>query len=328
MALSEASITETSSFQRKNPWSINQTVKHTAGQFSFNTRPLAITEAAILTLLLLLKRLVSDISQTWGTRPNSDVGLLEILAQNAYKSDTISTAYWMFVRLELGIALANDMAMRISLPSLPSHPAHYLPLLACTEDVSERVSRFTHVALWLCAKALALCHQREMGHDRSSVEDWILIFRALSEWYELRPPDFQPMVEIGFEHPSDSNSEFPLLLFANGAGTFNNQLYHTALVLLLQCKPRTAKLQQYQSTLLSPLWHAKRICGIALNNDSRESWDPCLLASLLIASKHMTHESQQQAIIRGFQRITKITGWDIGQYLVDLRDYWSTLEDA
>jgi hypothetical protein len=31
--------------------------------------------------------------------PKSDMGLLEILAQNAYKSDTPSAAYWMFVRL-------------------------------------------------------------------------------------------------------------------------------------------------------------------------------------------------------------------------------------
>jgi hypothetical protein len=188
--------------------------------------------------------------------------------------------------------------------------------------------------LWLCANALALCHQREIAiaHDGSpshrSVEDWMLTFRALVEWYESRPPEFQVMVEIESEHRSGSYSEFTLLLFATGAGTFSNQLYHTALLLLLQCKPRAANVQQYQSTLLSPLWHAQRICEIALNNDSRESWDPCLLASLLVGSKSMAHETQQQEILRGFKRITKITGWEIVSYLVDLRDGWSIIEDA
>jgi hypothetical protein len=80
---------------------------------------------------------------------------------------------------------------------LPSHSAHSFPLPVCTEDVSERVFRFSHVMLWLCANALALCHQREIAiaHDGSpshrSVEDWMLTFRALVEWYESRPPEFQ-----------------------------------------------------------------------------------------------------------------------------------------
>jgi hypothetical protein len=159
------------------------------------------------------------------------------------------------------------------------------------------------------------------------MESWLQAFGELDQWYQLRPLEFQPMVEVGGrDHVLNQGSEFPLLLFANGPGTFSNQIYHTAMLLLLQCKPRTAMLNHPQSPVLSPLWHAHRVCGIALNNDTRESWDPCLLASLLVAAKHMTHESQQEEILHGFNRIHEITGWDTGEYLTRLREDWSFSE--
>jgi hypothetical protein len=99
MALSEASIIDTSAFQHQNPWSIKKTAKLTADRLPLNMPPLDFTEAAILSLLQALQNLVSDVSQTWRTRQNSDLGLLEVLVQSAYKSNVLSAAYWMFVRL-------------------------------------------------------------------------------------------------------------------------------------------------------------------------------------------------------------------------------------
>lgn len=99
MALSQASIIETSAFQQQNPWSIKQTGKLTVDRLPLSMPPLDFTEAAILSLLHALRNLVSDVSQTWRTRPNSDAGLIEVLVQNAYKSNILSAAYWMFVRL-------------------------------------------------------------------------------------------------------------------------------------------------------------------------------------------------------------------------------------
>lgn len=232
------------------------------------------------------------------------------------------------ILVELGVAFANNMSIRVP---LPMSPVRDLSLLSRTEDVHDRVRHYTRVILWLCGKVLILYHQESMSeHDsvrQQFAESWLQTFEELDQWYRMRPQVLQPIVELHTTDPIiQAGSEFPLILFANAAGPLSNQIYHTAMLLLLQCKPRTALLNKPNSPALSTLWHAQRICGIALNNDRRECWDPCLLASFLVAAKSMTHESQQKEILQGFDSIRKITGWDVGEYLSHLREDWSFLD--
>jgi hypothetical protein len=73
---------------------------------------------------------------------------------------------------------------------------------------------------------------------------------------------------------------------------------------------------------MSFLWHARRICGIALNNEWRDCWDPSLLASLVVASKRMSHEMQHRAILNGLDRIGRVTGWEVNVYKSMLLEEW------
>jgi hypothetical protein len=151
------------------------------------------------------------------------------------------------------------------------------------------------------------------------------LVKDLEQWYQERPQGFQPMMEVDLkDQTAGSIQSFPLVLYASGPGVFANQLYHTAMLLLLHSRPRTAPINDFPSATMSPLWHAQRICSIALNNERRECWDPCLLASFLSASRRMTHESQQEEILRGFERIRRITGWDARGPLQDLQAEWDS----
>lgn len=185
----------------------------------------------------------------------------------------------------------------------------------------ERIFYYSITVLFLCAKALQWCNNESGPHVRA-VEDWVQIIGELSEWYNNRPQEFHPMLELGTNSPREN---FPVVLFSHGAGVFGNQLYHTAMLLLIQSKPRTARLVNYQPAIMSPLWHARQICSIALNNDRRECWDLSLLASFLVAARRMTHESQHNEILNGFDRIRALTGWDIHEYLRPLREEWCSI---
>lgn len=123
----------------------------------------------------------------------------------------------------------------------------------------------------------------------------------------------------------DENEQlFPLILFSSGTATLANQMFHTAMLLLLQNQPRTLVKKHGQSVTMSPLWHAQRICGISLNNDSRNSWDFCMIGSLFVAARRMTYEPQQQAILAGISRISRITRWDLGSLKAQLVQEWPT----
>ncbi|KAE8151994.1 hypothetical protein BDV25DRAFT_80896 [Aspergillus avenaceus] len=287
-----------------------------------------LTEVVLISLFETIKFLVTDVSQAWNQMRDRNNHLSDYLVQYAYGTNIESVAYWMSLRIDLGVALANNDPPRIALP-MPPIPS--IQLVTRTEDTCERVMHYANIALWLCGKALIIHHQQENPHllaaSNEITQSWLQVYDELQGWYNLRPVEFQPMVEINERDQAlNPGSEFPLLLFASGAGTFSNQIYHTAKLLLLQCKPRTALLNHPQSPALSPLWHAHRICGISINNDTRESWDPCLLASLLVAAKHMTHESQQQEIVQAIHRIREITGWDTGEYLARLQEDWTFLD--
>lgn len=188
--------------------------------------------------------------------------------------------------------------------------------MSSSSPIASKVFHCAQEPLRLCIEAANFCWDE--NRDRLvSIGNWKSIVESLNVWYTNRPIEFQPMVQW-----DDSRSTFPLWFFTTGGGLFANQLYHTAMLLLLQNKPKTVRLPHRQPSLASPLWHAQRTCGIALNNDRRECWDFCLLASLFVAAKTMTHEAQQLDILRGLERIQALTGWSVSYFTTSLRKYW------
>ncbi|KAL2860806.1 uncharacterized protein BJX67DRAFT_375813 [Aspergillus lucknowensis] len=285
------------------------------------------TEEALSQVFGELRRLVLDVSESWA-KADIDMGdeygykPPQSFVDAAYGLNLEAAIYWMGLRIDLGKALINNIPLHIP---LPSHPIPSLALLCRAENTHSRVGHYAQVLLWLCGKALTTYHQDK--DQVTSPQTWLQVFEELTQWHYLRPQEFQPMLELYTEDPNlNPGSEFPMLLFTNGAGALCNQLYHTAMLFMLECKPRTVLLSKQPSPVLSQLWHAQRVCGVALNNDRREWWDPCLLASFLVAARHMTHESQQLEIVVGFSRVQQLTGWKVGEYLTQLREEWSFLE--
>ncbi|KAJ5170036.1 uncharacterized protein N7500_002819 [Penicillium coprophilum] len=225
--------------------------------------------------------------------------------------------------IDLATALASDGDMRMPLP--PSFP--YFTEVDVVADPFEMVYFYACRPLWLCARGVQFVHNEEVCPDRPPLQIWIQLVEELQQWYRERPREFQPMVELELDDQlAGPERSFPVVLFANGAGLFGNQLYHTAMLILLHNRPRTARITDFHSGAMSSLWHAQRICSIALHNDRRECWDPCLLASFLLAARRMTHESQQDEVVRGLDRICTVTGWNASDCLQSLRAEWCLLD--
>lgn len=183
--------------------------------------------------------------------------------------------------------------------------------------------KFDREPMLLCAQVLNYCYGQdsattpEIQLGLGSTHMWKILSESLMIWYNNRPRDFKPMLEL------DENEQFfPLILFSSGAATLANQMFHTAMLLLLQNQPRTLLNEHGRSVTMSPLWHAQRICGISLNNDSRNSWDFGMIGSLFVAARRMTYQPQQRAILAGIDRISRITRWDLGSLKAQLIQEW------
>ena len=225
--------------------------------------------------------------------------------------------------VELSIALVRSEALSIPLVDVDKldQPMELLGTTSC----------YTCKALLICGEVVNICWGGT-GDLRETPPQprtpwtlrWHDLFGKLETWYSDRPSDFLPIVELenGQGHGHVQGEAFPVIIFSNAAGIFGNQLYHTAMLLLLHHKPRSLR-QSIRSLNMSPLWHLERVCGIALNNKRRECWDPTLLASLLSAARRLTHQSQQRALYAGLDRVQVLTGFDVRTALNTLRSSWT-----
>lgn len=217
--------------------------------------------------------------------------------------------------LDLSVGLMNGSP--VSIPSLVSFETS-----SPINGIYRESLKYDREPVILCAQVLNYCFGGDIATSPGMIrptaaQRWKSFSEALKMWYTNRPRDFKPMLEI-----DDNEQLFPLVLFTNGAAVLANQLYHTSMLLLLQNRPRTLPKEHGRSVYLSPLWHAQRICGISLNNDTRTSWDFSLLASLYLAAKRMTYEPQQHAILRAIDRIGSLTGWNVNTLSAQLVHEW------
>ncbi|KAI1632497.1 hypothetical protein F4809DRAFT_86160 [Biscogniauxia mediterranea] len=244
--------------------------------------------------------------------------LLEGLPPFRHMPVVCSLGLHLLLRLELAAALVEEKALPVS----ASHLDEPTTTLWHKTPLARDVFVEAHEPLAFCIRALEFC----FGDGGCSLDSpvnvvgvWTSLVDDLNAWYVRRRQEFQSIIEL--DHAEDG---IPVVFFTSGAAIFANQLYHTAMLLLLQHKPRTAPLPTWQrSSTLSFLWHARRICGISLNNDRRECWDPSLVASLFMASKRMSHVTQHHALLEGFDRIGVITSWDVGPYKTLLHSEWA-----
>lgn len=299
---------------------------------------------ALCSILSTIRIMIMDIDDFWSqgnvffTNDN-----LESLLQGIMDCSLTRSIYWLSVRirklarslmiherlierLELGIALVASTPLRIP------HPFSVVMTETGFEAMNtDNVSKFATQALALCVDAIMFCQndQDELAkqrYGRSRVEAWTTLVRGLEDWYVKRPQEFQTIIEL---YPKDgwrSDDEFPTLVFTGGAAILANQLCHTGMLLLLQNRPRFVGRVSATSSFMATLWHARRICGISMNNDRRECWDPCLLASFLVAAQTATHRSQHNAITATIQNVQKLTGWNISRQLQRLKEDWRMAE--
>jgi hypothetical protein len=208
----------------------------------------------------------------------------------------------------------------------------HIPLPPIADQLDQSTStdimaEYAQRAIALCVDAIMFSHGDgnswlQQRYGQNWVKIWQTLVQSFEHWYKQRPLDFQPVIQL---YPKDgvrSEDDFPMIVFTNGAALLANQLYHTGMLLLLQSKPRFASKSSSSSASVSTLWHAHRICGIANQNDSPASWDPCLVASLIVASRTVSHSSQHIAVLQTLGKVQRLTGWRVESLVDELEGEW------
>jgi hypothetical protein len=176
-------------------------------------------------------------------------------------------------------------------------------------------------AVYLCAKVCELVGDRtrhiELGEpngcDSASFEQrWLDLWCQLQNWLQERPDEALPVKTI-------EGQPFPQILFVHWAAISSNQLYHTACVLLLSSMPRGVKVDAGFAG--SPIWHAKRICGISLTNPHQGCLNNAI-QPLWVAGRLLSHKAEHHLLAKLIRRIESMTGWASSWRIADLETAW------
>ncbi|KAF2119600.1 hypothetical protein BDV96DRAFT_596303 [Lophiotrema nucula] len=283
---------------------------------------------ALLEILISTRKATTDLSkfwQYWEEAVTKETLMGSVLAEAVLRPLALPI-FWLAVRLDLSAAILNASPCRILVPA-PSPVAQACSAGTDANTVFDCVTN----AIAFCVDALSFSYGGEGQvldgrYGRNRVEVWNSLVRCSEQWYAHRSVEFQPIIELYSRDGTGSEDEFPMVVFTSGAAVLANQLHHFGMVLLLQNKPRFASATHPSSSFMSAHWHTHRICGIAINNDRQECWDPCLLSSYLFVARRITHHSQHTAIHNSLEDIQKLTGWNVSQHVNKLLEDWHMAE--
>ncbi|KAG5948662.1 hypothetical protein E4U53_006211 [Claviceps sorghi] len=203
-------------------------------------------------------------------------------------------------------------------------------------------------AVYLCAKACDLIyrrtrtlelHERDASDPRPFAEQWESLWQDLQLWLESRPCSMLPTTSTRAstrtratatattptatddDHPADQPHVFPSIFFPTLPAISSNQLYHTACILMLEARPPAAAALRLAAPHSSPIWHARRVCGISYTNPHKASLINAI-QPLYVAGRLLTHPSEQLQVARLFAIIDATTGWGALWRLRDLEAAW------
>jgi len=187
---------------------------------------------------------------------------------------------------------------------------------------------WTHRMLYIIAKVANFRATRPSTQDRHSRVEQALVQQRLEEWTRLRnmceawnngiPRTMHP---VAYLHPfsTSSGSAFPEVWLVKRSTIVARLFYHTAQLLLAQSHPYYGTENAEMAELRNR--HAQQICGITAHVKDR-GVASVAIRSLAHAAEVLTKRSEQEEVLKIFEKINKETGWRVGYVYGELKDKW------
>ncbi|CAI4215612.1 unnamed protein product [Parascedosporium putredinis] len=260
----------------------------------------------ICTLLCCLE-MMSASAQDWRKHLEGCAALFSTFGVHGFSGGLLQAVFWCYARMDVCGALISDGTESTLLPlrngspliqrlGLPSPNARALFRASPHPDMH------ANYAVYLCACACELLAQRtrflELGERNGCAgpgfEDrWLALWDELQAWLADRPrTSSPPRSSRPAPFPRSSTPAAPPPPRRPGTGS-----------------------------VASPLWHAKRVCGISWTNPHHGCLNNAI-QPLWVAGRLLTHKSEHQVLVRLIWNIEALTGWGTCWRIADLEEVW------
>ncbi|KAI5923940.1 hypothetical protein F4810DRAFT_700884 [Camillea tinctor] len=273
-------------------------------------------------VILCCLEMMSASAQDWRRHLEGCAALFTNFGIHGFSGGLLQAVFWCYARMDVCGALISDGTQSTLIPpNLWASPGTDTRQVRQLFLDSQSPDMHANYAVWLCSRVCELVSERtrfrELGEQNGCtgqpfVDRWVSLWEELQGWLGTRPVEFYPIKEV-------DTKPFPQVLFPHWAAISSTQLQHTSCLLLLDIMPKPMKLDL--GIAGSPVWHAKRICGISLAN----AHQGCLnnaIQPIWLAGRLLSHKSEHDIIVKLIWSIETLTGWGTCWRIPDLESVW------
>lgn len=223
-------------------------------------------------VLLCVLEMMSSSPNDWRYHLEGCAALFKANDIHGFSAQMERGLFWCYARMDICAAVISEKSTIIN-------SEDWLPKNVTIEMLREHFLKsdcadmYANYMVFLCSRVLNLISNDNENSQYS--QDWEKLWEELIRWHAECPEELRPFAEC-------EDTPFPGILYLAGPAVSSNQLYHMAIILMIENKPRRYKIVAsdhvvcpssvfyFPRILLtsqkSTIWHAKRICSISLNN--------------------------------------------------------------
>ncbi|KAH9214929.1 fungal-specific transcription factor domain-containing protein [Leptodontidium sp. 2 PMI_412] len=272
-------------------------------------------------VILCVLEMMSCSPKEWRRHLEGCANLLEAVGINGFVGGVEEALFWCFARMDLCGALISQDITLIPVTRWASN-VDFSSDIKLFQNPVNGFDTYANYAVFMCANCVAYLKAYKEWSLETRESRWLELVNLLEDWYLERPEEMKPILTISLLE-GEIHRPFPTVLYGNGPAVSGNQLYHTAILLMLQERPGSLQIQR---KLKSTFWHARQICAISESNTHHGAWTNSI-QPIWIAGKVMSHPSEHEAILNILERIERETGWVTSWRREDLKAWWGDCDD-
>ncbi|GME90260.1 unnamed protein product [[Candida] boidinii] len=187
-------------------------------------------------VILCVFTMLSSSPKDWRKHLEGCCVLFKSYNVNGFSQPLDRSIFWCYIRMDVCSAVIGEQGTIVDCQSwIPSGYSIYDSRSLFIEQCDEsNWDMYANYMVFLCSRVLNLVSSEDSG--KKFEKEWKLLWTELSNWESDKPAGMKPIVEV-----DDPSLTFPNILYSNGAAISGNQMYHMAIILMLQNKPRLFK---------------------------------------------------------------------------------------
>lgn len=182
-------------------------------------------------VILCVFEMMSSSPKKWRHHLEGCHALFEANDINGFSGDLEKRLFWCYARMDVNSAVIGEQCTIIPSESwLPKGCSIYELKRLFNETNDDDM--YANYIVFLCSRVLNLITK----DPKNFQQEWEFLWNEIIDWNLNRPFHLKPIL-------SYDDKPFPGVLFLNGPAISANQLFHMAVILLTQNKPRLYKIK-------------------------------------------------------------------------------------